>query len=519
MRSAISALIRLLILVNAVQSFEAATVDPAVWKAGKDAPALREVLSSEDYETKSRSALAAIDRAALLKSTQPAWGVELSRVRPGPGQRLGIGAQDVLISLDDTAIPGFWAFIPMRKPATQQLKAWSPTRGLYTVAIEPGKIGIEFNYSPRWHAELSVLRGAKTTQKWTDDLLVAAACYRDDSALAETALTRAQRAGCKNYLLDEIASLIALDTYRFDDCLQFSNSAMKNAPANDRAPLTWTTYNAALANFKHELACQLAEKNPGIMSQDVDAADEAAFLASWKRCLNERKALPDSQRCVPSPMQQASSLTWHDASAELSAIPGWPSESERKFVVPIPATQPATNMPQRDSEQRFAAQCLANYRGAHHFDVALPDDSAGFFRVMTFGPTAPDVDFTAHYTYVLGKQTSQWSKLLSFSIVQVEGQDCWPVATATFRQDQDFWVASNATPVCDLGRRSELAAGKEIELRMAIVGNSCEIALNGKRVFFAPVLILSSARKLAVLIKMNNCSLGVTDLNWKTHNR
>jgi hypothetical protein len=339
------------------------------------------------------------------------------------------------------------------------LRFWSPPSGEKQVTIGPGKLGI-FCYQG-WRPADTYARSAERDPAWNDDMLVAAVTFDKDPELAETALLRAQKAGYQGRLFRPLAARIAFCEFRFDDVLNFGWPLGPNGQqASDDSIRTYLT--AATLSFKLEQFLQLGERYPQLVQNEE----------SVRAMVKAYRAMPKSQLSNPA--------------AELDHV-------TRKRI-----TQYKAFMPDGTDASQWAA-ALLDRREA--LPLVVP---TAHYSTSWLAPGFSNVSLTIHFR-VHNTDTSEtpYSRWLVFGLYDIGGLADSPHIAVLFSTAQPSQIAAFGMPPVPLisPDRGPAPWTQEHTLRIIVLHNRCEVTLDGKRVYYGPVLAEESKRRYAPFIQ------------------
>lgn len=189
----------------------------------------RAVLTGDTYQQRLQAAIISMpDVAALETSAMPVSGLWIEKIVPGhQAERLGIEADDVIVSLDDRRL---WAkgIDWNRSDKAQTLRLITRNGEERTMQVQPGLVGVSY-YSYR-RPELAYIRRADRNKQLDELVLVGLMMRSRDPDLAETAWHHAIEAGYEpDDLSDACLAVIARGQGRIDDAIK----AASRVPAID----------------------------------------------------------------------------------------------------------------------------------------------------------------------------------------------------------------------------------------------------------------------------------------------
>ncbi|MBC7815484.1 MAG: hypothetical protein IAG10_01135 [Planctomycetaceae bacterium] len=272
----------------------AAEVDPIVWSKPEQTVEFRERLAGEEYQTRSRVILNELgDLKSLEQSPLPDHGIRVVRVN-GDGQAATLKMQDgdILTKVDQFELWG--GAIPNLQARRKVTVFDSINKRSRTVNAEPGRFGI--NIAAHWRPELAYLRSKERRDaKWDDFVIVGCRCIDSDPDLAETAWSKALKAGYKR---DELANIcgavVALNQGRHDEAVSLAWLARDAEPKQAVVVSPIALLRVALANYKMVDAFELCQRFP---QQLADEPRQFRMLADihLARTESERKVAAPSR--------------------------------------------------------------------------------------------------------------------------------------------------------------------------------------------------------------------------------
>jgi len=176
------------------------------------------------------------------------------------------------------------------------MQVYSPSNGLRTLDIPPGKIGVSLK---DWYKRPKESLNLPNDPRWEKETAVIEKLHLLRNDIAETAIFRAVKSGCP--LSNEVQlflAQLALDDLRYADAMNFSWFLIDAPQPNLTAARIFL--NAAIASYKLEAAADVLERCP--------EAAQGERLQELKRLIAAQKALPQAAR-VP-PLAAADKLCW-----------------------------------------------------------------------------------------------------------------------------------------------------------------------------------------------------------------
>lgn len=447
--------------------------DPMDWPAAAEAPALRQMLDPATYESRFKAARQKIDLESLRDPGRPTGGEFVFLVLPGStADKLGMKKGDIVTAVDGVAVgprSGQLDRVEAQFDGKRQLVFWSPGGGEKTVESDGGRFGYWYRGGSR--PDESYARATDHDPRWDDQVLVAAANFLDDPDLAETALLRAQQAGYDGRLLYPLAAKIAFQQFRYDDALAFGWHLISSGRSlgND---LAVTLNQAALLDFKIEQSLELTRRFPNVITEQ-SAVEEMA---------KDYRAMPPDQS--PNPIAQLPHL-------------------KRKKVATFMPFVPAGDQDFTDGFSKWAAD-LFNHE--HKVDLDIPSDH---YNLYLLNPSFANVAVTVHFDlYDTDDENAQNAKAVSFALFDTTAQQptrrlppnslriglpaCEEMSIEAFGlKSQLLWTTPPHIPWRSKGT-----------LRMVILHNRCEASLDGRRIFYGPVVAPESSRKYGLWVQI-----------------
>jgi len=440
--------------------------DPVSWQPPKERPAFREALKGPEYQDRFKAALARIDKAALEKSKEPAWGVKVFKVeKDSQAETIGLRVGDYLTAFGRAKVrftlSFTWMLDRFKAKETEPRKLeWQTAGGEpRSGTIRPEMVGISFGDC--WRPEMRYLRGAQRKARWEDQVLVAGTVWERDPDLAETAWFQALAAGYRpDFLSDASGALLALRQERHAQSLDFAHFALAVEPEPEEAPRLWlAVYDAAVASYKLERALEAADKYPGPM------AERSTGL---KELLAAHRARPEAERLLPPPTEAAAAAgkARNDLLARAKALNG------------------------------FSAADLQHAKedGGIHLRTA-----SGYFHPLVFGPEVRDLEVELTFrAKAADKEETRYTRIFAAGVLDraAEGfqglaNNGMPGGPLAVRIDDHGDVrVLHGTPALSRAIANCPYLGldftAEQTLRLIIFGPDCELFLNGRRIFYGP---------------------------------
>jgi hypothetical protein len=447
--------------------------DPMDWPANPDLPPLREMLDPATYEARFMAARKKIDLAALRDPGRPTQGEEVFLILPGtPADKLGMKVGDIVTAVDGVAVgprSGQLDRVDLAPDGKRQITVWSPGKGERTLETDSGKFGYWYRGGAR-PAE-TYARSNEHDPRWDDQVLVAAANFMDDPDLAETALLHAQQAGYDGRLFYTLAAKIAFQQFRFDDALAFGWHlvAARHPIGND---LAVTLNQAALLDFKLEQSLDLASRFPNVIHEQPQVNQMA----------KDYRAMPADSG--PNPIARLSHL-------------------KRNKVASFSPFVPAGD---RDFTDGFSKWGADIFNHDQPVDLNIPSDH---YNLYLFDPSFANVAVTVHFDLhdtdnenaensksvsvaLFDTTVPQPQRRLPMNMVRVHVASCLEMGVEGFGlKNQLLWTPPPHIPWHAKGT-----------IRIVILHNRCEATLDGRRVFYGPVLASEATRRYGLSIQV-----------------
>lgn len=451
--------------------------NPMDWPAAPEAPPLREMLDPATYDARFNAARTRIDLASLRDPGRPTEGEEVFLIEPGsPADKLGIKVGDIVTAVDGIAVgprSGQNDGVEFRQLRKRQVVVWSPGGGQRTLETDEPHFGYWYRGGTRLAEAFA--RGTEHDPQWDDQVLVAAANFMDDPDLAETALLHAQRAGYDGRLLYPLAAKIAFQQFRFNDALAFGWHllATHRPVGND---LLVTLNQAAVLDFKLEQSLDLASRFPNVVNKQPRVVQMAEGY----------RAMPADNG--PNPIARLPHLKRNKVASFSPFLP--PGEGDLS-----------------DGLSKWAVEGFSH---DHSVELNVPTEHDNRF---VFGPSfanvAASVKFDLHDT---DSQLSDALKLISVELFDTSAPQ--RERDAPKHAMRVHIVSCMEMDVEAFGLRNELlwTAPPHIPwhckgtLRIVILHNRCEATLDGRRVFYGPVLAPEASRRYGISIVVNGLS-------------
>lgn len=452
----------------AAQPTTAEAGDPMAWPAEPAIPLLRALLPPAEYQRRFRAARAAIDVDLLARPDRPTEGELVYQVDPGSrAEQLGLRVGDIVTAMDGVLMEDRKSHAPVQGPRT--LTFWSPRGGMRTVqADDTPRFG--FFSQGGWRPDQAYARSAERDPRWDDAMLVAGATFRDDPDLAETALQHAQQAGYEGRMLLPLAARIAFAECRFADCLAFGWQVLiKRGSVGEELALI--LYKAALLDFKLDQAIELAQKYPGA----IENPEPIIELARSYRALP-----PDSS---PSPIAMLSKL-------------------KRSPVVRLEGLNISNFMQATQALNQSSAE---EFNKDGHLDLVIPSEhqhpmglSPGFANI------AVTVKFDCRQT---DDQATRFDRCVRVALFNVKSELPKYVlpSDAIDVEVTDDGIEVGAFGASKLHFRAcppLLPERCRRTLCVVILHHRCEVTIDGRRIFYGPVLSDETKRQYNLFIQI-----------------
>ena len=341
------------------------------------------------------------------------------------------------------------------------------------VQLPPGQ---PIDIDQAWYPAQAYWNGKDRDARWDSAMLVACVHCDDDPALAQSALAQAQQAGFHGWLLPALAARIAWRDWRFQDTLNFGTFALKVAPP-DRVPIIarWM-YGAAKADFKLQLAQGLSRQYPVAVQDDRPALRRALRLA---------RSFSPRQRLLPS--DAVEQLTAVDHSGELATI-------------------------HVDGSVDSPGQ-ISKFSDSGTLTLRAPP---GQYQLFAFGPTASNVELTAHFHFkpTAGK-SDDWEPSLNFGIVDPAIPKLAQIKISLFPQGLvDF---DGPGPGVGISETPAPAWDQDGTIRILVIGPDVQVFIDGKMGFFGPIRAPADTRKLGFMVQGVGVHASVSNVSWKEY--
>ncbi len=449
--------------------------DPLVWIPAAKPPEFRALVKPSDYQKRLDQAWSELAELELSAAHHlPAAGVKVLEVEPNSqASRLGLQVDDVITAIDGETPWSTQAKRDKRLPHV--LTVAGPEGQQRKITMQPGDFGVLLELV--WQPERLYYRSPRRNEKFDKEALVAIAKRQTDPELAETAWNHAIEKGyVPDYLSAMCGAELAMNGGRPETALEFVPLAMKADPAAGEVVNPNVLYSIAIANYKLELALEIARKH---FRSETAKADSLAQLIAMHR------ARPLAERTAPPPSQLAQTMHRRNVIDEL-----YPAALETSQLRRFRLSGPFT----------FSPPSGAYNQAYYTWNRPLN----GIDAVMQLKLRAQDA------------QETQFAKYIHFAItdesVMTPEQEEAPVA---IRIDPllSLELRVNPPPVAIVGHSS--AAGLEyrfnepliqadgahlMQLRLVRVGGQGEIFLNGSRIAYVPVRAETSMLGLEFMV-------------------
>jgi hypothetical protein len=359
-------------------------------------------------------------------------------------------------------------------------RIWSSSENkLKLVMLPVGILGITAgdHWQPLRQYMLSLPRDAKPR----DEMLVAAVTYQTNPKLAETALAHAAAAGEKGAMFHALAAEAAFYDLRFDDSLVFGNIAMKEKP--DQAwQLARLMNGIALQTFHWKLAIDLRHRFPNAWLPPANGTDSEEVVESMTDAF---EGMPVDE--MPNPVEAFSKLKYADHAADIEAM---------------------------NVQYAYAPEyCTKELRKNHALKIAITD---GKYVDLHIGPSAANVDFSCTARLRQGDDNhSGWDKLMHFGLAEEPTGDVPLLFYINVNLNGTICVGNRNT-ISTFGLNSAIQFNKPFSVRVAAVGNRCEVVINGIRIFYGPLLDDEGTRHLSPFMHFQGMSCNVSDIVYRT---
>jgi hypothetical protein len=441
--------------------------DPMDWPAEPALPALRELLSPQDYDRRFKAALAKINIESLRRPDRPTGGAIVYYIHPGGrAEQLGVKVGDIITAIDGDPIGEPTERHQRNAPQAsgkRQLTFWTPRDGLKTIEAENTPM-FGFYHAAGWRPADAYARSAQHDARWDDQMFVAATSFHEDPDLAEMALCRAQKAGYDGSLLLPLATKIAFRQIRFDDCLAFGWQLIVQNRGVGK-DLAGMLHEAALLNFKLDQAMELARRFPNVIDQDPAVAEAAKAYRAFPsdKSPNPVAMLPKLHRTV---VETFSPFIPDGQFKGTADVTKWAANEFNKnrvmdLVIPTNHQMPYTLKP-----------AFANVAMTVKFDLHETDDDPGDYakciRVGLFNTSVEQPPY------------SMPSDSIQIMVTETEETviDAFGMEKQTVRN-----------------RPPHLPDRCRGTLQFVILHHRCEVTLDGRRVYYGPVLADEATRK------------------------
>jgi hypothetical protein len=350
-------------------------VDPMAWTASGECPAFREVLKNEDYAARLKGAQPQLAKMEAERAKTPPRCLKVLSVnKDSQGERLNLEAGDFVLKLDDKEVSDALKFNSLRTNAPQKLTILSMKRGMLTVDIQPGMLGTRLGTFIR--DDPAEVGEGYDDPRWHNDLKIASYLFVDgDSELIETAFYRAIKSGMKMTVrMKVLGAALAQKTGRYDDAMDFAWHAMKTAPDDQGACLTFCC--AAACSYKLKAALEITRKTP-LLERNIKELE---------RLVAEHESQPAARRMRPAPSIACENYFFDDIILRSNSM----------FL--------------NEKSTAGNENTLRNFLWNDGWKDSFP---SGTFTVCRFKPAVRNLNFSLHFTV---KQTtpefSNWQKTL-----------------------------------------------------------------------------------------------------------
>lgn len=425
--------------------------DMVTWKPSPTKAVLREVLDSSVYEQDFKDALKNIDEKALLDKA-PAHGVVIAEVVPqGQAAKLGLKPGDYITRIGNVEIMSVGMVEPARTNTLSTMGIWSQEKGAVEYPLQPGRIGASL--SNAFPINRIYLQSKERNPKWDSHVLVAATYATTNPDLAETALFHAQEAGYDGALLYALAAQIAFHQHRMEQVMAYGPRGLEAIPDSWRDPMIGMLITGALATHRFEYADKLASDLPEDFGHGRYVLRE-----TLARC----KA--GSPLTYANPIAEVANCKRVDLMAQLRGV------TPDEYGVNEPAAKSL-----RDGEKLS-------------FEI-----EAGHYYMYRFKPGATDVEMSAAFRFhATDTIVTQWSRALAFGLYDLTDPDQQELLKIYLDVNGSITVQPDSNPnYYSLPMRSDHTwADPQIGgvIHIAVVNRTCEIVVDGRRVFLSPLL-------------------------------
>lgn len=404
-------------------------------------PLPKERLKGDSWTSRFAAARAALPAPGARDNARPAYSTRVIEVYDGSqAGELGIRPGDMAIAIDDRPILGIRSFGDLRTQGRQTLRLWSPDKGVTTLDIKPGPLGVRMQET--WLPDVAYRQSGERDPKWDDLVLVAAATWDKDEFLAETALARAAQAGYRGWLTPALMARLCEVNGRHREALDFGWFAKDRIPPEQARPLFVGIVSSALLCGQIEWAVKQIDE---WKAYDI-------LLLSWDPSEVRRRlqAAGAGDGSLPTPCQAAAHLPWSD----LETL----DES---------------------------GDCITGHLhpdGESTFEIAVGRYSQIFLGPALHNP-ALAVDFHFAATPPENKDKPAHGR---FRLVDVAGGAEEELASLDVYPMSKVQVIAPGYPLLEMNGGS-LLRDDSVRVEIAIRGPWCEMRMNGRQVFLGTV--------------------------------
>ena len=446
----------------------AAVTDPISWTAPQKAPLFVERIPIAAYSSRIAKARERAKELTLERAALPAHGLIVNRASSlGQAGKAGIETGDIFLTIDGKPLVDGNDISKFRANKAQTLTYFSRKRGLQTLDVQPGTIGINVKAFDRENPLM--LEGKLDDPRWADELHIAGLIDAEDPELAETALARVVSSGFpRSGPLELAAARLAVNTGHYEQAMGIAKQALVAPRPMDVRPLNQLFFVAALSCYKLEAALELARKSPD--------PELSRSIPDLERLVAAHKALPAAVRLAPAPSELAATLFYDDLTLRTAQPPP---------TIELEADQ-------AEVWKKIHEQWLIDLCAFKPVGFKVP---SGHFDTFNIIPTAKNMYFTCKFIAAPADNTPNkyvWNLLFSFvkSKPPVDGQPSDGIGLQFFPQrfspvavvhpDKAFEIDAEPIPY-DANLKTE----HKIELYA--IGGRFEALLDGKRFVYMPL--------------------------------
>jgi hypothetical protein len=448
-----------------------------------DPPPIVDPLDDAEYAKRSAAILRAAGPAPAAADS-PTSGAGIKSVEPqsqADGQMLVV--DDVIVAVDGKPTPNAASVTAAHHDATRMqifdvVSCDHP--GHRMVQMNPGPLGIEI--TDTWLLEGEYLRDLPAGVAPMDDLRVAARSIVHDPALAESALARARRIGgpaSTGPAVDAIAAIALFEDDWFDAALAYATAAKAKLPQDCSNRFDELIAVSALATFRPAIADTIEGHGSDHFHQLISNAMDVA---------NAFQLRPHT---VPQPNPCAANLPFVDQTHNVVALP-----AEALGVINSDDT--------------------GSIRNSGSLPFSAPD---AHYTSLECGPGDANVDFSAQCHFAASDNgNSQFDKVVRIGVAyrgaRMKQFELYLRGFAVESRDSD-------SPEAQVSISRLIAGDRKFNIRMTVVGDRCELDIDGRRIFYGPMPaeLADMDPKLTLVMQTVGVTGEFTNIHWRTFPR